>query len=156
IAGSSALLAARVVRDKAIRIAGHLLEASPADVVSADGSFSVKGLPSRAIGWAEIAAAAHARTLPGESAGLEDTNLFTVPQSSYANGTHAVVLEVDPDTGAVRIHRWVVAHDCGTVLEPTIVDGQIHGGVVQGVPDALNRQTAYDASGQLLTATLMD
>jgi len=156
IGGSSAWLAARAVRDKACRVAGHLLEASPADVVCADGTFSVKGLPSRALGWAEVAAAAHAGVLTGEDRGLEDRNLFTVPQSSYANGTHAVVLEVDPDTGAVRIHRWVVAHDCGTVLEPAIVDGQIHGGVVQGVPDALNRQLVYDRNGQLLTATLME
>jgi CO/xanthine dehydrogenase Mo-binding subunit len=79
-----------------------------------------------------------------------------VPQSSYANGTHAVVLEVDPETGALAIRRWVVAHDCGRVLEPMIVEGQIHGGVVQGLPDALNEQLAYDAAGQRLTATLMD
>jgi carbon-monoxide dehydrogenase large subunit len=67
-----------------------------------------------------------------------------------------VVLEVDPETGAVRIHRWIVAHDCGHVLEPGIVDGQIHGAVVQGLPDALNVQLAYDEGGQRLTATLMD
>ena len=70
-----------------------------------------------------------------------------MPQSTYANGTHAVVLEVDPETGAVQILRWIVAHDCGHVLEPGIVDGQIHGGVVQGLPDALNVQLAYDDGG---------
>jgi CO/xanthine dehydrogenase Mo-binding subunit len=156
IGGSAALLAARGVLDKAKRIAAHLLEAAPADVIAEDGRFAVRGLPSRALGWREIAAAAHDGRVPGEAAGLEDTQVFTVGQSSYANGTHAVVLEVDPDTGHVRVHRWIVAHDCGTVLEPGIVEGQIHGAVVQGLPDALNVQLAYDEGGQRLTATLMD
>jgi carbon-monoxide dehydrogenase large subunit len=156
IGGSAALVAARTVRDKAARIAAHLLEASPADIVGEHGQFTVRGLPSRAVGWAEIAKAAHADGVPGEAPGLEDTHVFTVSQSSFANGTHAVVLEVDPDTGAVTILRWIVAHDCGHVLEPTIVEGQIHGGVVQGIPDALNAQLAYDESGQRLTATLME
>lgn len=156
IGGSAALLAARAVREKATRIAAHLLEASPVDIVCEGGTFSVRGLPSRSFGWPEIAAAAHAGQAPGESPGLEDTQLFTVSQSSFANGTHGVVLEVDPDTGAVSILRWIVAHDCGHVLEPGIVEGQIHGGVVQGLPDALNLQLAYDESGQRLTATLMD
>lgn len=156
IGGSAALLASRAVRDKATRIAGHLLEAAPADIVCEGGTLSVKGLPSRALGWAEVAAAAHAGTVPREAAGLEDMHVFSVSQSSFANGTHAVVLEVDPDTGAVSIRRWIVAHDCGHVLEPTIVEGQIHGAVVQGLPDALNLQLAYDETGQRLTATLME
>ncbi len=156
IGGSAALLAARAVRDKAMRIAAHLLEASAADMVHDGGTFSVRGLPSRTVGWPEIAAAAHAGTVPGESRGLEADHLFEVAQSSFANGTHAVVLEVDPETGAVSILRWIVAHDCGHVLQPGIVEGQIHGGVVQGIPDALNVQLAYDDAGQRLTATLMD
>ena len=156
IGGSAALLASRAVLDKARRVAAHLLEAAPADVVVDGGRFSVRGLPSRAIGWGEVAAAAHDGRVPGEAPGLEDTQVFAVSQSSFANGSHAVVLEVDPETGAVRIHRWIVAHDCGHVLEPGIVDGQIHGAVVQGLPDALNVQLAYDESGQRLTATLMD
>src|SRR5713226_7759202 len=156
IGGSAALLASRAVRDKAARVAAHLLEASPVDMVCEGGKFSVRGLPSRSLGWAEIAAAAHAGQVPGETPNLEDTQLFTVSQSSFANGTHGVILEVDPDTGAVSILRWIVAHDCGHVLEPGIVEGQIHGGVVQGLPDALNLQLAYDETGQRLTATLMD
>jgi carbon-monoxide dehydrogenase large subunit len=156
VGGSAALLASRAVRDKAARIAGHLLEAAPADIVCEGGKFSVKGLPSRALGWADVARAAHDGAPTQEDAGLEDMQVFSVPQSSYANGTHAVVLEVDPETGGITILRWVVAHDCGRVLEPGIVEGQIHGGVVQGLPDALNLQLAYDESGQRLTATLMD
>jgi CO/xanthine dehydrogenase Mo-binding subunit len=156
IGGSAALLAARAVLDKARRVAAHLLEAAPADVVVAGGAFSVRGLPSRTLAWADVAAAAHRGGVAGESTGLEDTQVFTVSQSSFANGTHAVVLEVDPDTGAVTILRWIVAHDCGHVLEPGIVEGQIHGAVVQGLPDALNLQLAYDEGGQRLTATLMD
>src|SRR6266849_1005075 len=147
IGGSAALLAGRAVRDKAIRIAAHLLEASAADIVCDGGKFSVRGLPSRTVGWPEVGAA---------SGGLEADHLFAVTQSSFANGTHAVVLEVDPETGAVTILRWIVAHDCGHVLEPGIVEGQIHGVVVQGIPDALNLQLAYDETGQRLTATLMD
>jgi carbon-monoxide dehydrogenase large subunit len=135
---------------------GGLLEVVPADVVVEAGRFSVRGLPSRTLGWPEVAAAAHHGRVPGETAGLEDTQVFAVSQSSFANGTHAVVLEVDPDTGAVRVLRWIVAHDCGRVLEPGIVDGQIHGAVMQGLPDALNVQLAYDEGGQRLTATLMD
>jgi len=156
IGGSAAFLASGVVREKATRIAGHLLEAAPADIVLQDGTFSVRGLPSSAVGWAEVAAAAHAGAVPGESPGLADMQVFSVAQSAYANGTHAAVVEVDPDTGAVTILRWVVAHDCGRVLQPTLVEGQIHGGVVQGIPDALNDQLAHDESGQPLAATLMD
>jgi CO/xanthine dehydrogenase Mo-binding subunit len=156
IGGSAALIASRAVRDKASRIAGHLLEAAPTDIVCQGGVLSVKGLPSRGIGWAEMAAAAHAGRVPGEAPGLEDMQVFSVSQSAYANGTHAAVVEVDPETGAVTILRWVVAHDCGRVLQPTFVDGQIHGAVAQGLPDALNEQLAYDETGQRLTATLMD
>ena len=156
LGGSAALLASRVVRDKALRIAAHLIEASPADIVCRDGGFSVRGFPSRAIGWAEVAAAAHAGGVSGETPGLEDTQIFSVSESTFANGTHAAVIEVDPATGAVKIMRWVVAHDCGRVLNPPLVDGQIHGGVVQGLPDALNVQLAYDETGQRLTSTLME
>jgi len=116
----------------------------------------VKGLPTRTLAWTDIAAAAHAGRVAGETPGLEDMQIFSVSQSTFANGTHAVIVEVDPDTGAVRVVRWIVAHDCGHVLEPGIVDGQIHGAVMQGLPDALNEQLAYDGSGQRLTATLMD
>jgi carbon-monoxide dehydrogenase large subunit len=156
LGGSAALLAARAVRDKALRIAAHLLEASPADLVSERGTFAVRGLPTRAIGWADVAAAAHAGRVPGETPGLEDTSVFAAQQSTFANGTHAAVIEVDPETGALHILRWVVAHDCGRVISPAMVDGQVHGGVVQGLPDALNVQLAHDENGQRLTATLMD
>jgi len=156
IAGSAALLASGTVRDKAVRIAAHLLEAAVADVLCEEGKFSVKGLPTRPLGWTDVAAAAHAGRVPGEKPGLDDMQVFSVSQSTFANGTHAVIVEVDPDTGAVTVRRWIVAHDCGHVLEPGIVDGQIHGAVMQGLPDALNEQLAYDASGQRLTATLMD
>ncbi len=156
LAGSAALLASRVVGDKARRIAAHLLEAAPEDVVRDAGRFAVAGFPSRALSWAEVAAAAHDGRVPGEAPGLEDTQVFNVSQSTFANGTHAAVIEVDPASGALRILRWVVAHDCGRVLNPGFVDGQIHGGVVQGLSDALNDQLAHDRGGQRLTATLMD
>jgi len=103
IGGSAAFLASRAVRDKAMRIAGHLLEAAPADIVCQGGRFSVRGLPSRAVEWTAVAAAAHAGTAPAEAPGLSDLQVFTVSQSAYANGTHAVVVEVDPESGAVNI-----------------------------------------------------
>ena len=156
LGGSAALLAGRVVSEKSRRIAAHLLEAAAADVIAQDGRFMVRGFPGRTVTWQQVAAAAHAGAVPGEAPGLEDTNVFTVDRSSYANGTHAAVVEVDPDTGAVTVLRWVVAHDCGRVLNPGMVDGQIHGGVVQGLADALNDQLVHDDSGQRLTATLMD
>jgi CO/xanthine dehydrogenase Mo-binding subunit len=156
LAGSAGLLAARAVHDKARRIAAHLLEAAPEDVVGAAGRFAVRGFPDRTVGWAQVAAAAHDGRVPGETPGLEDTQVFSVSQSTFANGTHAAVIEVDPATGALRVLRWVAAHDCGRVLNPGLVDGQIHGGVVQGLPDALNDQLAHDGGGQRLTATLMD
>ena len=146
LAGSAALLAARIVRDHARRIAAGLLEAAASDVVLVDGRFAVRGFPARSIGWADVGAVSE----------IADTNVFTVDRSTFANGAHAIVVEVDVTTGAVAIRRWVVAHDCGRVLHPDLVDGQIHGAVVQGLPDALNVQLAYDASGQRLTATLMD
>jgi carbon-monoxide dehydrogenase large subunit len=156
IGGSAALLAARAVHDKARRIAAHLLEAAADDVVADGGRFAVRGFPGRTLDWTTVAAAAHDGRVPGESAGLDDTQIFTVSQSAFANGTHAAVIEVDPATGALRILRWVVAHDCGRVLHPGLVDGQIHGGVVQGLADALNDQLVHDAGGQRLTASLMD
>ena len=156
LGGSAAHLAGRAVSDKARRIAGHLLEAAAADVVAEGGRFMVRGFPARAVSWGEVAAVAPAGRVPGETSGLEDTNVFTVDRSSYANGTHAAVIEVDPETGAVQVLRWVVAHDCGRVLNPGMVDGQIHGGVVQGLADALNDQLVHDDAGQRLTATLMD
>ncbi len=139
VGGSAVFLAAQGVREKAVRLAANLLEASSADVVLADGRFSVRGFSARAVGWKEVAAAAAAQ------GGLEESSVYTVSQSAFANGTHAVVLEVDPETGEVRILRWVVAHDCGRVLEPVLVDGQIHGGVVQGLPDALNERSPTTA-----------
>src|SRR5262245_25752781 len=156
LGGSAALLAGQAVAEKSRRIAAHLLEAGAADVVAEGGQFMVRGFPGRTVTWQEVAAAAHAGGVPGEAVGLEDTNVFTVDRSSYANGTHAAVVEVDPETGAVKVLRWVVAHDCGRVLNPGMVDGQIHGGVVQGLADALNDQLVHDAAGQRLTATLMD
>jgi CO/xanthine dehydrogenase Mo-binding subunit len=148
VGGSAAFLAARGVREKGIELAARLLEAGSADVVLEAGRFSVRGFPARAVGWKEVAAAA------GTPDALHQDEVFTVTQSSFANGTHAVVLEVDPETGSVRLLRWIVAHDCGRVLEPVLVDGQIHGGVVQGLPDALHQQLGYDDAGQRLTATL--
>jgi CO/xanthine dehydrogenase Mo-binding subunit len=154
LGGSAAYVAAGALRERAVRMAAHLLEAAPADIMCAHGRFAVRGFAARSVTWAAVASAA-AGAMAGNT-GLEETHIFTVPQSTFANGTHAAVVEVDVETGAVTVIRWVVAHDCGRVLNPALVDGQIHGGVVQGLPDALNEQLAHDETGQRLTATLMD
>ena len=150
------------------------------DLELADGHVQVKGSPGAQIDLGAVAvlsnplryafdeAAARATQFASpadpdkppvaddEEPGLEGTDYYSPPRSTFANGTHAAVIEVDVETGAVTLIRWVVAHDCGRVLNPTLVDGQIHGGVVQGLPDALNEQLAHDETGQRLTATLME
>jgi carbon-monoxide dehydrogenase large subunit len=159
LAGGAAILAARSVRDKALAIAAHLLEAAPGDLVVADGRVSVRGLPGRGVSLAEIGRAAYSgvrRLPPGLEPGLEATRFYDPYFGTASNATHAAVVEVDRETFEVRVLRYVVAEDCGRIINPLIVDGQVHGGVAQGVGAALLEEIVYDEGGQLLTGTLMD
>lgn len=160
VGGGAAILAARQVRDKLLAIAAHALEAAAGDVELADGVARVRGTPFRAVPIAELARRAYMVSpspLPeGIAPGLEATVHHDPPIQTISNGTHVAVVEVDLDTGTVELLRHVVAHDCGTVINPMVVDGQIHGGVAQGVGQALGEGARYDETGQLLTATLMD
>jgi carbon-monoxide dehydrogenase large subunit len=158
-AGAAVTEAARRVRDRATRAAAQALEADPADIRWRDGEACVAGAPHRRIALAALArAAASARgpRLSPDGPGLEATYYFSPEDVTYGQGAHAVVVEVDAETLHVRLIRYIVAHDCGRVLSPAIVEGQIIGGVAQGVGGALYERVRCDAGGQILNATLAD
>jgi carbon-monoxide dehydrogenase large subunit len=154
-AGSSTHLAANEVRAKALKYASMKLEAAEADLELEGGVVRVKGVPDMKVELGEIAivlAGAVAVPLPGDlSPGLEATSYHKVTRSTYAAGTHVAEVAVDPGTGAVTLLDYVVAHDCGRLINPMIVDGQIEGGVVHGIGNALFEQMLYDENGQPLT-----
>jgi carbon-monoxide dehydrogenase large subunit len=157
-AGNSIADAARAVRAKVVTAAAALLEAAQADIEIEDGNVFVRGAPATAVELARVVQASiptFAR--PGVATpDFDATAYHHVPTVTYASAVHVAQVEVDRDSGAVRLLRYVVAHDCGTVINPMIVEGQVHGGVAQGVGGALFEEMAYDADGQLLSGTLMD
>ena len=161
LGGASAAHAADEVRKKALAVAGDHLEAAPADLVLEDGRISVRGSPGRGLSLGDVAAIAAAPrpgyALPGGmDPGLEATGYVHVTQSTYSNGAHASVVEVDGETGAVRLLKYVAVDDCGTMINPMVVEGQIHGGVAHGIGNALTEEIVYDDAGQLVSGTLMD
>ena len=159
IAGNSCRLACAEVRAKAIEIAAHLMEAAPDDLEIVDGRIAVRGTPARAIAWAEVARVAYLETarLPeGMTIGLEATATFKAPGFSWSNACHVCTVEVDRATGVVQILRYVVSEDCGKMINPMIVEGQIAGGVVQGIGGTLYEHFVYDDDGNPLTTTFMD
>ncbi len=159
-AGSSVHIAAGEVRDKVVRLAAHMLEAAPEDLEIVDGSVRVAGAPDLAVPLAEIAEAASGvpgYSLPeGIEAGLEANVNFKPSGLTYSNGVHAVEVEVDIETGAVEFLNYVVVSDCGRIVNPMLVDGQVTGGVVHGIGNALYEWMGYDDAGQPLTTTLAD
>src|SRR5881409_146079 len=157
-AGSSIHVAAGRVRDKLAAVAGALLEAAPADIEIADGTVSVRGAPATAIPIGRlIQAALPTFAKPGiASPDFEATVYHHQPTVTYTSAVHVAHVDVDPGTGAVKLLRYLVAHDCGRVINPVIVEGQIHGGVAQGVGGALLEEMVYDEQAQLLTGTFMD
>jgi len=177
--GNAIGIAARKVRDKALRIAAGLLEVSPDDLELAGGAVRVRGVPGTALALGALATVANpiryaygkeaseaalrlvkpregAVLAPGEEPGLEAYGYYAPPQATFASGCHAAIVEVDIATGGVEILRYVVQHDCGTVVNPSVVEGQIHGGVAQGIGGALYERIVYDDQGQPLAATFMD
>lgn len=158
VSGGGALVRA-AARVKAKAVAARLLEASPDDVVLSDGRFFVRGAPSRALTWKDIARAASlpgAAGHPGAAPELEASATYDPPPAAFSNGAHIAMVEVDRFTGQVALLRYVIAEDCGPVINPLIVEGQAHGGLAQGVGEALYEDLRYDAAGQPLTTTLMD
>ncbi|MCI0685930.1 MAG: xanthine dehydrogenase family protein molybdopterin-binding subunit [Sporichthyaceae bacterium] len=179
MSGNAVALAARAVKDKALRIAGDALEVDPADLEIVDGVVRVKGDPQASIELKTVAVLANPLRYAFDEAaqvatqfakgdiskppigeddepGLEATDYYSPLRSTFAAGMHAAIVETDPQTADIRVLRYAVVHDCGNVVNPRILEGQIHGGVAQGVGGALYERMAYDASGQLLNASFMD
>ena len=158
VGGSAVLMSCRKVVEKARKLAAHMLEASDEDVAFDQGRFYVKGSPDKAKTMAEVAFAAYRDKLPeGMEHGLEAVTYYDPPDLSWPFGTHVCVVEVDPETGAVDLQRYVAIDDCGNVINPMIVEGQVHGGVAQGIAQALYEEVIHDPeTGQLRTGTLLD
>ncbi|HHY93717.1 MAG TPA: xanthine dehydrogenase family protein molybdopterin-binding subunit [Firmicutes bacterium] len=158
LGGGAVAVAARRVKEKALKIAAHKLEAAEADLVYEDGRVYVKGSPDRVLSLAEVASLAYlAHDLPeGVEPGLEAACILDVSNIAFANGTHMAVVEVDPETFQTKILKYVIAHDCGVVINPAIVDGQVMGGAAQGIGGVLFEELVYDENGQLLTTTFTD
>ncbi|MER3456268.1 MAG: xanthine dehydrogenase [candidate division GAL15 bacterium] len=167
-AGNAVREAALLVRSKALRVAAHLLEASPDDLELTDGVVRVRGAPDRAVALRTLAQLASGPNLDATRVprglrfsadlqpGLEATYSFDAGALNYAYGTHAAVVEVDPRTGFVRILRYVIAHDCGVELNPALVEGQVLGGFAQGIGNALYEELVWDGAGQPLVRTYAD
>ncbi len=160
VTGGALVLAARRVREKIGKIAGHMLEAAPDDLTIEGGTIAVRGAPGRTLTVADVARLAYrpaGGTLPpGIDPALEATQYYDPPPATFSNGAHLAVVEVDPETGRVEISRHIVVEDCGTMVNPMIVEGQTHGAVAQGIGNALYEDFAYDENGQPLTTTFMD
>jgi carbon-monoxide dehydrogenase large subunit len=156
--GSAVHISAMKVQEKARKIAAHLLEAAEGDVVYENGKAFVKGTPSKAVTIQEIAVAAfQTNRLPkGMEGGLEATTFFDPTNFVWPFGAHIAVVEVDAETGATSILRYVAVDDCGTRINPMVVDGQLHGGIAQGIGQALFEEAIYDEAGQLRSASLVD
>jgi carbon-monoxide dehydrogenase large subunit len=146
------------IKDKAKKLAAHLLEAAVEDMVYEDGKAFVKGSPDKAKTIQDLAAAAAlGYSLPhGMEPFLDDTSYYDPPNCTFPFGTHICVVEVDKDSGAVSVLRYVAVDDVGKVINPMIVDGQVHGGIAQGVAQALWETAVYNEDGQLLSGTLQD
>jgi carbon-monoxide dehydrogenase large subunit len=158
--GGTLMRASERLVEKLKRIAAHMLEAAPEDLEIASSKVFVRGVPSQSVSFAEIGDAAYRRLngrLPeGEDPTLEERYVFDPENVAWSFGCTAAMVEIDRETGVTQVIDYVVAHDCGTVINPLIVDGQIHGGVAQGIGQALYEELVYDAEGQLITSTLAD
>ena len=156
--GAATYEATLKVREKAGKIAAHLLEAAEADIVFADGGAHVAGSPDQRVEWAAIAKAAYqAHTSPDDvDSGLEAHTAFSPGNATWPFGSHIAVVEVDQQTGNVELLRYIGVDDCGNEINPMIVNGQIHGGIAQGAGQALLEDAIYDSSGNMLTGSLLD
>jgi carbon-monoxide dehydrogenase large subunit len=156
VAGAAAAVAARRIRDKARKIAAHLLEVAEEDLVWEPGRFYVKGAPDKAKTIQEIAFAAYTNHPLGLEAGLEAVSYYDPPNMTYPFGSYICVVDIDKGTGEVHIRRFVAVDDCGNRINPMIVEGQIHGGLTMGLAPALFEEIVYDEQGTNLTGTFAD
>lgn len=159
VAGNAVYQAAAAVREKALKLAARQFNCTPREVVLEDGHVFARNRPENRIAIGQLAQLANpmrGAVTAGTEPGLEATDYFGPERGTMANGVHAVMVEVDPDTFFVKLLKYFVVHDCGTVINPMIVEGQIHGGVAQGIGNAFFEKIIYDDEGQLLSATLAD
>ena len=158
VGGTAILMSLQKIKEKGKKIAAHLLEASASDIEYTNGQFQVKGFPGKAVPFGQVALTAYVpHNYPeGLEPGLEETSFYDPSNFCFPFGAHACVVEVEPDTGEVKILRYLAVDDVGNVINPMIVDGMVHGGIAQGVGQALWEGAVYDDSGQLLTGSMMD
>jgi len=159
VGGTAIVMSLDKIKEKGKKIAAHLLEANPKDMEYVGGQFVVKGAPQKAIPFGQVALTAYVpHNYPeGVEPGLEETSFYDPANFCFPFGAHACVVEVDPDTGHVKILRYLAVDDVGNVINPMIVDGMVHGGIAQGVAQALWEEAVYDnASGQLVSGSMMD
>ncbi len=158
VGGMAAVMSVNKIEEKAKKIAAFLLEAAEADLVFEGGQFFVKGTPGRGITIQQVAMAAYVphKYPTGLEPGLEATSFYDPSNFTWPFGSHVAVVEVDPETGVVKLLRYVAVDDCGRVINPLLVDGQIHGGLAQGIAQALYEEAVYDENGQLVSGSLMD
>jgi carbon-monoxide dehydrogenase large subunit len=155
-AGAAAAIASRKIRDKARKIAAHLLEASEEDLEWEPGKFFVKGSPERSKTIQEISFAAYTNHPAGMEAGLEAVSYYDPPNLTFPFGSYICVVDIDKGTGEVKIRRFVAVDDCGNIINPMIVEGQIHGGLTMGLAPALFEEISYDAQGNIQQGSFMD
>jgi len=156
VAGAATAMAARKIRDKARKLAAHLLEASEDDLEWEPGKFSVKGSPDRFKTIQEIAFAAYTNHPQGMEAGLEAVDYYDPPNLTFPFGSYICVVDIDKGTGQVHVRRFVAVDDCGNIINPMIVDGQIHGGLTMGLAPSLYEEITYDELGNNMAGTFMD
>lgn len=155
-AGAAAALAARKVREKAKKIAAYLMEVSEEDLIWEPGKFTVKGVPGKSKTIQEIAFAAYTNHPQGMEAGMEAVNYYDPPNLTFPFGSYICVVDIDRGTGEVKVRRFVAVDDCGNIINPMIVEGQIHGGLAQGFAPALLEEIVYDDQGNNLSGSFMD
>ncbi len=159
VAGNAVSQAAVAVRRKILRTAAEHFECAEADLVIADGRVAIAGVPGRSVALGELAVMANpmrGAVAAGTEPGLEATSYFGPESGATSSGVHAMIVAIDPETMIPEILKYVVVHDCGTLINPLIVEGQVHGGVAQGIGNAFYEQLVFDGEGQLLNATLAD
>jgi carbon-monoxide dehydrogenase large subunit len=158
VGGAAMVYAMGKIKDKVTKIAAHLLESNVEDIVLEDGKYCVQGAPESGLTLAEIAQVAHVgvQLPPDTEPGLAESHFFEPSNFTYPFGTHIAVVEVDADTGEVEVQRYIAVDDCGNIINPLIVEGQVHGGIAQGLGQALYEEAVFDENGQMLTGSFMD
>jgi aerobic carbon-monoxide dehydrogenase large subunit len=154
--GAAAAMCGRRIREKAAKIAAHLLECAPTDIVWEDAKFQVKGAPERSVTMQQVAFAAYTNPAPGIEPGLEATYYYDPPNFTFPYGCYIAVVDIDRGTGEVKVRRFLAVDDCGTVINPLVVEGQIHGGLTEGYAIAFMQEIPYDENGNCLATNFTE